>query len=113
MSINIWFSKAQRLRFVDLDLKSECRAFESFHRYHPNKVNQASFSFQILPHWWQRESIQLGLTLLVFLAFDLSIWWRLHRLRQSELKLKHQVQQKTQALQIQASAFEKQARKIN
>ncbi|MGF1756543.1 diguanylate cyclase [Photobacterium sagamiensis] len=82
----------------------------AYYPYHPNEINQASFSFRILPHWWQRKSIQLGLALLVILSFALSVWWRLRLLKQSELKLKYEVEQKTQALQMQASAFEKQAR---
>ncbi|MDX1300816.1 diguanylate cyclase [Photobacterium sp.] len=82
----------------------------AYYPYHPNEINQASFSFRILPHWWQRKSIQLGIALLVFFTFAQSFRWRTRRLRQSELKLKYEVEQKTQALQVQASAFEKQAR---
>ncbi|PSW05591.1 ligand-binding sensor domain-containing protein [Photobacterium lipolyticum] len=82
----------------------------AYYPYHPNEVNQASFSFRIIPHWWQRKNIQLGLALLVIFSFALFVWWRLRLLRQSELRLKYEVAQKTQALQVQASAFEKQAR---
>ncbi|WP_299019999.1 ligand-binding sensor domain-containing diguanylate cyclase [uncultured Photobacterium sp.] len=82
----------------------------AYYPYHPNEINQASFAFRILPHWWQRKSIQIGLALLAFFSLSLSVRWRLHRLRKSELKLKYEVEQKTQALQMQASAFEKQAR---
>ncbi|WP_064603980.1 ligand-binding sensor domain-containing diguanylate cyclase [Photobacterium sp. J15] len=82
----------------------------AYYPYHSNEINQASFSFRILPHWWQRQGVQIGFALLLFLFMTLSVKWRLRRLRKSELKLKFEVEQKTRALQMQASAFEKQAR---
>lgn len=82
----------------------------AYYPYHENEINEASFSFTIQPYWWQRRDSQFGLLVIFLLSIVLSVRWRLHMLKKSELKLKYEVAQKTQALQIQASAFERQAR---
>ncbi|MDF2153433.1 ligand-binding sensor domain-containing diguanylate cyclase [Vibrio sp. CAU 1672] len=83
---------------------------KAYYLHHPTHVNQTSISFRILPHWWQRKSVQFIFTLLLFASIGLSVWWRLHLLKLSEQRLKREVMQKTQALQKQAAAFEQQAR---
>jgi diguanylate cyclase (GGDEF)-like protein len=82
----------------------------AYYLHHQSDVNQTSFSFHILPHWWQRKSVQFLFALLLVASIALSIWWRLHLLKRSELRLKREVMQKTQALQKQSAAFEMQAR---
>ena len=83
---------------------------KAFYPYHENEINEASFSFTIQPFWWQRITVQISLFILFLLAIMASVRWRVHMLKQSELKLKYEVAQKTQALQIQSSAYERQAR---
>ncbi|WP_415229288.1 GGDEF domain-containing protein [Psychromonas sp.] len=82
----------------------------AYYPYFENEVNEASFSFTIQPYWWQRIEVQFSLFILFLLTIGLLVHWRLYHLKQSQLRLKHEVAQKTQALQIQASAFSRQAR---
>jgi diguanylate cyclase (GGDEF)-like protein len=82
----------------------------AYYPYQENEINEASFSFTIQPYWWQKRVVQFGLLFILILSIILSVRWRLHLLSQSELKLKYEVAQKTQALQLQASDFERQAR---
>jgi diguanylate cyclase (GGDEF)-like protein len=82
----------------------------AFYPYHSDDSNQARFSFTIQPHWWQRTSLQFASVFLIIISVALSIWWRMNGLKHSELKLTQEVAEKTRALQLQASAFEKQAR---
>jgi len=82
----------------------------AYYPYHEDTINNANFSFVIEPYWWQRKVVQFGLLILLFLGIYFSVRWRLHVLKQSELRLKNEVAQKTQALRIQSSAFERQAR---
>ena len=82
----------------------------AYYPYHQDTINNAQFSFIIEPYLWQRIEVQLALLGLLILTIYLSVRWRLHLLKQSELKLKNEVEQKTQALRIQSSAFERQAR---
>ncbi|EGA70715.1 putative periplasmic ligand-binding sensor protein [Vibrio sinaloensis DSM 21326] len=83
---------------------------KAYYQHHESDVNQASVSFVILPHWWQRKSIQLLFSLMLVASIALSFWWRLRLLQRSEIRLKSEVMQKTLALQKQAAAFEVQAR---
>jgi diguanylate cyclase (GGDEF)-like protein len=83
---------------------------KAYYPYHEDSINNANFSFIVNPYWWQRTWVQLSLLIMLFLGIYLSVQWRVHLLQQSELKLKNEVAQKTQALRIQSSAFERQAR---
>lgn len=82
----------------------------AYYPYHTDNLNQTSFSFSIEPYWWQRTSLQFAIAFLFVVSIALSIWWRMLRLKRSEFKLTKEVAAKTRELQIQASAFEKQAR---
>lgn len=82
----------------------------AYYPYHPNYVNQANFAFTIAPYWWQRPAIQVGIVAMIVLSMMLLVTWRIHRLSAAKIKLKKQVEEKTQELQKQATAFERQAR---
>ena len=67
--------------------------------------SETSLTFRIAPLWWQRPLVQYtGLTL-VLLMVALLVRWRLHRLSQSELKLRLQVAEKTAELLAQAQTL--------
>lgn len=83
---------------------------KAYYEHHDTDVNQASLSFVIQPHWWQRISVRVLFAAILAASVMLSFWWRLRLLQRSEVKLKSEVMQKTLALQKQAAAFEVQAR---
>ncbi|KHA59047.1 diguanylate cyclase [Vibrio variabilis] len=83
---------------------------KAYYEHHESDVNLASVEFVVLPYWWQRASVQIGLFLLLAASIALLFWWRLRLLKRSELRLKNEVIQKTLALRKQAAAFEVQAR---
>jgi diguanylate cyclase (GGDEF)-like protein len=107
-----WIKRGSRgvAEYTNLDPGSYRFLVNAYYPYHENEINNASFSFIIQPYWWQERVVQFGLLFIFVISIMLSVRWRLHLLRQSELKLKYEVAQKTQALQLQASAFERQAR---
>lgn len=82
---------------------------DAYYSYHQDKMNEASYSFTILPHWWQRTSIQFSLLLALAIIIMLSFRWRVRLLQKSEMRLTYEVEQKTRALKIQSAAFKKQA----
>ncbi|MEZ8193987.1 ligand-binding sensor domain-containing protein [Vibrio cortegadensis] len=81
----------------------------AYYSYHQSMLNEASYSFTILPHWWQRASIQLSIFAGFILMIALSFQWRVSLLQKSEMRLTYEIEQKTKALQVQATAFKKQA----
>lgn len=107
-----WIKRGSRgiAEYTNLAPGSYRFVVNAYYPYHEDEINEASFSFTIQPYWWQRRDSQFGLLVIFLLSIVFSVRWRLHVLKKSELKLKYEVAQKTQALQIQASAFERQAR---
>ncbi|QUX96234.1 GGDEF domain-containing protein [Marinomonas sp. CT5] len=67
------------------------------------------YTFTILPYFWQRFEVQIGLGILVIIILAGGIKWRLHRLQQSELKLRELVESQTYALRKQSKDFQRQA----
>ncbi|MDN3682879.1 diguanylate cyclase [Vibrio tapetis subsp. quintayensis] len=96
--------------FTNLPPGSYNFVVSAYYPYHPNYVNQANFAFTIAPYWWQRPVVQVGIVALFVMSMMLLVTWRIHLLHAAKLKLKKQVEEKTHELQLQASAFEQQAR---
>lgn len=80
-------------------------------RYPYSDWNNADevYEFTISPYFWQRLEVQIGLVILVLILLASGIKWRLHRLQQSELKLKALVEKQTYALRQQSEDFQRQA----
>lgn len=68
-------------------------------------LTETSLQFSIAPLWWQRPLMQYAALTLFMLSLALLLRWRLHRLSQSELKLRQQVAEKTAELLAQAQTL--------
>lgn len=80
-------------------------------RYPYSDWNNADqiYKFTILPHFWQRLEVQIGLVVFVLILLFGIIKWRLQRLQKSELKLKALVEKQTYELRQQSKDFQRQA----
>lgn len=67
------------------------------------------FSFEVLPHFWQRLGVQILFIVLVMALFAGAMYWRLHRLKQSEIRLKAIIDKQTHALRQKSEDFQRQA----
>ena len=65
----------------------------------------ARIEFSVLPLFWQQGWVQLGSVIILITTIIGFVRWRLHRLSQSELKLKLQVAGKTAELLAQAQSL--------
>ncbi len=65
------------------------------------------YEFDVEPLFWQRKEV-IAFLILGFIAFAWSaVWWRIKSLKNSELRLKEQVEFQTQELRKQADNFER------
>jgi diguanylate cyclase (GGDEF)-like protein len=67
------------------------------------------YKFTILPHFWQRLEVQIGVALLILVILAGSLRWRFQQLQKNELRLKALVEKQTYDLRQQSEDFQRQA----
>ncbi|MCB5162180.1 ligand-binding sensor domain-containing diguanylate cyclase [Marinomonas algarum] len=65
--------------------------------------------FRVLPHFWQRLRVQVAFVLLVIILMVGLMYWRLHSLKQSEVRLKAIIEKQTHTLRQTSEDFQRQA----
>ncbi|MDE8602473.1 two-component regulator propeller domain-containing protein [Marinomonas sp. RSW2] len=80
-------------------------------RYPYSDWNSADqiYEITILPHFWQRLEVQIGVALLILIILAGSLRWRFKQLQKNELRLQALVEKQTYDLRQQSEDFQRQA----